>query len=103
MTQQSYLESVNESNHQRLELLRNTILLQLEASRPETLPLSTISYGIKLAGFKNLTRACLLKELAYLLDKELIIKIEPNLVSPTIERYRLHAKGLDYLESQNLI
>ena len=103
MTQQSFLSSFNSSNYQSRALLRNAILLQLEASSPISLPLSTLRNGVQLAGFCNLSTTALVKEMAYLLDKELIVIESPNPVSPNLDRYRINAKGQDYLESQNLI
>ena len=82
------------------ELLRNAILLQLEAALPASLPPETIRQGIALAGHR-IDVDTLAKELSYLSDKALLQTQTPALCASQ-KRYRLSAEGCDYLESQGL-
>ncbi|MEM8549253.1 MAG: hypothetical protein AAGF10_00535 [Verrucomicrobiota bacterium] len=83
------------------QLLRQAILLQLEASSPTSLPLSTIRQGVALAGLKS-TEKTVLKELSYLGDKGMIETLVPDLDAAD-KRYRLTASGQDYLEAEDLV
>ncbi|MEM9227286.1 MAG: hypothetical protein AAGA45_04905 [Verrucomicrobiota bacterium] len=83
------------------QLLRQAILLQLEASLPNSLPLTTIRQGVTLAGLKSGEKT-LLKELSYLNDKGMIETLVPDLDAAD-KRYRLTASGQDYLEGAGLV
>lgn len=84
------------------ELFRHLILLQLESASPRSLPLETLKQGIHLAGFEELPKHNLEKDLAYLADKGFIEEESP-LLAPSTKRYRLKAQGQDYLETHKLL
>ncbi len=77
--------------------LRRTILLQLEAASPASLPRSTILVGLETAGFcmdlKELS-----SELDYLAQKGMIT-LSRSALSAGELRAKLSADGRDYLES----
>ena len=81
-------------------LLRNAILLQLEAAAPAALPLDTIYQGVSLTGH-YVSESVLHKELHYLIQRE-FVSSETEPLSPGIPRYALHVKGLEYLEAYGL-
>lgn len=97
MPSQSYADS----SHQN-ELFRHAILLQLESASPRSLPIETLKQGIHLAGFEGLSKQGLHKHLAYLVDKGLLEE-ELSFLSPANKRYRINAKGQDYLSIHHLI
>lgn len=82
------------------QLLRQAILIQLEAASPASLPLDTLLQGINLAGH-NVSTTQLLKDLQYLEEKSLI-NTKPQTLSPGELRYSLSATGRDLLETQGL-
>ncbi len=84
----------------RNQLLRQAILLQLEAAAPTSLPADTLLQGVHAAGFEIKQKA-LLKELAYLCDKGLIESHVPD-IDPSDKRHRVTAAGQDYLDEQGL-
>ena len=81
------------------ELIRRTLLLQLEAAYPVSLPPKTLHQGIQLAGI-TMDKNELLKELEYLLDKG-FITLTQNELCPQHKRYKLSTKGIDFLENEN--
>ena len=81
------------------ELIRQTLLLQLEAAYPVSLPIKTLQQGIQLAGLM-VNKNTLLKELEYLLDKG-FITLTQNELCPQQKRYKLSTKGVDFLENEN--
>jgi len=81
------------------ELIRQTLLLQLEAAYPVSLPIKTLHQGIQLAGL-GLTPNALLKELEYLQDKGFLV-LTQNELCPQQKRYKLSTKGVDFLENEN--
>lgn len=83
------------------QLIRQAIMLQLEAASPATLPTETLLQGVCLAGHK-ITEKQLQKELAYLNDKKLVESALHELDSSD-RRHRLTAAGQDYLEADGLI
>lgn len=78
------------------ETIRHTLLLQLEAAYPVSLPQETLQQGLRLAGF-TLTANDLNKELQYLVDKGFIMPIK-NELCPACRRYKLSTKGIDFLD-----
>ena len=78
------------------ETIRHTLLLQLEAAYPVSLPQETLQQGLHLAGFNILTTE-LKKELQYLADKGFITPIK-NELCPACRRYKLSTKGIDFLD-----
>lgn len=78
------------------ETIRHTLLLQLEAAYPVSLPQETLQQGLHLAGFNILTTD-LKKELQYLADKGFITPIK-NELCPACRRYKLSTKGIDFLD-----
>lgn len=91
--------SSTSSSH--LLLLRHALLLQLNAAYPASLPSSTLSQGLHIAGH-NLTPLDLLRELTYLKEKSLVEVLCP-LLNPAEPRYKLTASGEDYLRTQALV
>lgn len=82
--------------------LRNAILIQLEAICPGTLPLDTLYEGIKTWGYTEVDRAQLQKELSYLKDTA-FLEISSSHINQAHLRYRILAKGQDYLQAEGLI
>ena len=78
------------------ETIRHTLLLQLEAAYPISLPQETLQQGLQLAGF-IISPTDLKKELEYLVDKGFITPIK-NELCPACRRYKLSTKGIDFLE-----
>ena len=78
------------------ETIRHTLLLQLEAAYPVSLPQETLRQGLYLAGFILATND-LNKELQYLVDKGFITPIK-NELCPACRRYKLSTKGIDFLD-----
>ena len=78
------------------ETIRHTLLLQLEAAYPVSLPQETLRQGIHLAGF-NMPPTDLKKELQYLVDKGFVTPIK-NELCPACPRYKLSTKGIDFLD-----
>lgn len=81
------------------ELIRQTLLLQLEAAYPVSLPIKTLQQGIQLAGI-GIGKNDLIKELEYLFDKN-FITLTKNELCPQQKRYKLSTKGIDFLENEN--
>lgn len=81
------------------ELIRQTLLLQLEAAYPVSLPIKTLQQGIQLAGI-IVDKNDLIKELAYLLDKG-FITLTQNELCPQQKRYKISTKGIDFLDNEN--
>ncbi|MGE9294125.1 MAG: hypothetical protein ACQKBW_10970 [Puniceicoccales bacterium] len=82
------------------QILRQTILLQLEAAAPAFLPVETLLTGIRAAGYE-ITERLLRRELTYLDDKRLIDSSLPDL-DPADRRYRLGVGGQDFLDANGL-
>ena len=78
------------------ETIRHTLLLQLEAAYPVSLPQETLRQGLHLAGLDT-HPTYLKKELQYLVDKEFITPIK-NELCPACRRYKLSTKGIDFLD-----
>ena len=78
------------------ETIRHTLLLQLEAAYPVSLPQETLGQGLHLAGF-NLATNDLNKELQYLVDKGFVTPIK-NELCPACRRYKLSTQGIDFLD-----
>ena len=81
------------------ELIRQTLLVQLEAAYPISLPQKTLHQGIQLAGIV-IDKNDLIKELEYLVDKGFIV-LTQNELCPQQMRYKLSTKGIDFLENEN--
>lgn len=80
------------------ELIRRTILLQLEAAYPISLPMETLFQGLQLSGLEVDFRA-LVKEIAYLQDRGFLLQTCSDLC-PQSHRYKLATKGIDFLENE---
>lgn len=83
------------------EHIRHALLMQLEAAYPVTLPLDTLCQGLHLAGHK-IEPEELVKELEYLTEKGFLKTLARD-ICPYSKRYKLATKGVDYLESVELI
>lgn len=86
---------------EQLELLRNAILLQLEAADPASLPTATLLQGVRLAGHDIDTQA-LEKEMRYLRERQLLTETRRS-ISQAIPRFLISANGRDYLEENHLV
>lgn len=80
------------------EMIRHTLLLQLEAAYPISLPQETLMQGLQLAGVP-ISALLLDKELAYLSDKGFLILVS-NELCPHHYRYKLSTFGIDFLEHE---
>lgn len=87
-------------NDEQKELFRHSILLQLEAASPSSLPLVTLWQGIKARGFRVHSEE-IEKDLGYLVGKGLVVETRGEL-SRGLARYELSAAGRDYLEERGL-
>ena len=87
-------------NADEKQYLRNNLLTALSAVSPVSLPISTIVQRTHLAGF-NVGRDEVERELAYLAGKGYVAQ-SPAELSRGINRYRLTAEGIDYLEANGL-
>lgn len=83
------------------EMIRHTLLLQLEAAYPISLPQETLLQGLQLAGIQVST-SLLDKELAYLQDKGFLVPVA-NALCPHLHRYKLSTQGIDFLENEKAI
>lgn len=83
------------------ELLLHTILIQLDAAYPASLPIETLWHGLKLSGHK-FNNDIPIKELEYLLEKGFLTIISSE-VCPIKKRYKLTTKGIDYLDEMGLV
>jgi hypothetical protein len=82
------------------ELLRNNLLIQLEAGGTRGVPLSTLHLGAQIASFR-VTKEQLADEVSYLEDKGFAAPVE-KAVSPENRRYRITAAGRDHLAEEGL-
>ena len=80
------------------EFVRRTLLLQLDAAYPHSLPIKTLKLGLFLSGLR-IRRQFLEKELAYLQDKNFVELVSDEL-SPQYRRYKLSVKGIDFLNDE---
>ena len=80
------------------DCVRRTLLLQLDAAYPHSLPPKTLKLGLFLAGLR-IRRRFLEKELAYLQDKNFVELVSDEL-SPQYRRYKLSVKGIDFLNDE---
>lgn len=78
-------------------LFRRSLLMQLEAAYPASLPLPTLSAGAKLAGFE-FRESDIASALEYLRGKSLV-EISRSKISAAHIRAKLSSEGRDYLES----
>ena len=80
------------------EFVRRTLLLQLDAAYPHSLPMKTLKLGLCLSGLR-IRRQFLEKELAYLHAKD-FVELVPNELCPQHRRYKLSVKGIDFLNDE---
>lgn len=82
--------------HETEEILRLSLLMQLDASRVatglQTLCMITKTQG----GFKGLADADIERELEYLASKGFVAKEKPG-IAPGAVRWRITAAGTDYI------
>lgn len=78
-------------------LFRRAVLAQLEAASPASLPVETVSAGLKLAGFDFSERE-FSAALEYLVEKNYALFSRSELSASHV-RVKLSAFGRDYLES----
>lgn len=81
-------------------LFRRSLLIQLEAASPASLPLPTLSAGARLAGFE-FDEPDIAAALEYLREKKLV-EISRSKISAAHIRAKLSAEGRDYLESGDI-
>lgn len=82
-------------------LLRQSLLLQLEAAAPATLPPSTLARGTRLAGHAEATDTVVEKELHDLCARG-YASSHPSPLSAAFVRFALTPQGRDLLESSPL-
>jgi len=82
------------------ELLRQNLLVQLNAVTPAALRVPALQVGAMAGGF-DVLQAELAGELAYLADKKLVSTVEKP-VSPENKHWRITADGRDYLAELGL-
>lgn len=82
------------------ELLRNNLLIQLNAGGDQGVAFSTLKLGVRVASFR-VEEQDILDELAYLRDKGLAANVLKTL-SPENVRVRITADGRDYLAAEGL-
>lgn len=87
-------------NPEATQLLRQAVLLQLDAARPASLAVATLLHGLRLAGH-TISDEALRAELAYLADKGWVRETRTPL-SQALVRFQLTASGRDLLESLGL-
>ncbi len=75
-------------------LFRKTILTQLEAAYPVSLPIKTIIMGLEISGFKDCNDID--KHIAYLQQKN-FLEIVSSEICPSYKRYKITASGIDFL------
>ena len=80
------------------EFVRRTLLLQLDAAYPHSLPMKTLKLGLFLSGL-HVRRRFLEKELAYLHAKNFVELVSDELC-PQHRRYKLSVKGIDFLNDE---
>ena len=86
---------------QQRELLRNHLLLALEASGPYSPTLPVLRVNLRVAGHPHVTDEEIAAELAYLRDKGMAAP-ETKAVSPENARWRITAAGRDHLATEDL-
>lgn len=82
------------------ELLRNNLLIQLDAAGERGAPLATLALGAKVAGFR-LRDEQVADEVAYLVDKGFAAPVS-KAISPENRRTRITATGRDHLAEEGL-
>jgi len=87
-------------NNATRELLRNNLLIQLNAGGEPGVAFSTLALGARVASFK-VTDDDIANEIAYLADKGLAVPVKKTL-SPENRRTRITAEGRDYLAAEGL-
>ncbi len=93
---------MKELTGEQKELLRNAILLQLNAATPLGCKKLFLQNGVKVAGFQMLTEDQFEAELRYLFSHGMqeTQKREINRANPV---YQITQKGVEWLDEQNLI
>lgn len=89
-------------NPEQKALLRQGLLLQLEAASPVSLPITTLAQGVRLAGFADRLDTEVRADLDYLVDKGLAIE-STNEISAGLKRWKLTAEGREFLEGKGLV
>jgi hypothetical protein len=84
------------------ELLRNSILMQLNSARPVGLRIDPIHVGVKLAGFQTLPKEELAKQLRYLEAHQMIERAEKE-ISKSVEVFMITETGVAHLDESGLI
>lgn len=84
------------------ELLRNAILLQLNAARATGLRLGPIHVGAKLAGFQTLEEEDLAKQMRYLEAHGMVERADKS-ISKAVEVYLITESGVAHLDESGLI
>ena len=81
---------------ERRELLRLTVLLAAESAAPYGVGVDVLLVGCQMRGLRDVERAGLLAEVGYLVDKGFIAEVEKAL-SPERRLWRITAAGRDFL------
>lgn len=83
----------------RLNFIRHSILSQLDAANPASLPLETVYKFLLFAGQK-VSRDAVVEHLSYLKEEGHLEEIESNRTLG-LTRYKITLSGLDYLAEWN--
>ena len=89
-------------NEEQKEMLRNAILMQLNAARATGLRTNPIMVGCRLAGFQALEENDLAKNLRYLESHGLIAR-DDKTISKAVAVYLITDAGVAHLDEAGLI
>jgi len=84
------------------ELLRDAILMQLQAARPAGLKMEPIQLGAKLAGFQTLGKEDLAKQLRYLEAHKMIDRADRT-INKAVDLWMITQTGTAHLDDAGLI
>jgi predicted transcriptional regulator len=93
---------MKEMTGEQRELLRNSILLALNARRPLGMPTGSILVAVKCNGFQTLENDELEKQIRYLFSHGMIDVVDREMNRANVQ-YVITAKGVEWLDGQGLI
>jgi hypothetical protein len=85
----------------KLNLIRHSILFQLESANPNSVPLEILYKWILLSGQRT-SKENLLDHILYLKEEGYVTEVQKN-ISLGLTRYQITLAGLGYLMDHNLI
>jgi hypothetical protein len=93
---------MKEMTGEQRELLRNSILMTLNARRPLGMPLDSVMIAVKCNGFQTLEPAELEKQVRYLFSHGMVSPVDREMNRANAQ-YAITAKGVEWLDGQCLI